>query len=66
MIQNEIDRMLGMPATIKKSTNPSSPFTLDELQQAQSKVNDLLVSIEKRMATLKAWIPPTMPFLGFF
>ncbi len=66
VIQREIDHMLGLPETIKKSSNPSSPFTLEELQQAQSKVNDLLTTIEKRMATLKTWIPPTMPFLGFF
>jgi len=59
--------MLGTPETIKKSSYPSSsPFTLEELQQAQSKINDLIASIEKRMATLKTWIPPTMPFLGFF
>jgi len=58
--------MLGISETIKKSSNPSSPFTLEELQQAQKKINDLLTSIEIRMATLKTWIPPTMPFLGFF
>jgi hypothetical protein len=61
--------MLGTSETIKKSSYPSSsssPFTLEELQQAQSKIIDLLASIEKRMATLKTWIPPTMPFLGFF
>jgi hypothetical protein len=58
--------MLGIPETIKKSSSSSSPFTLEELQQAQSKINDLLTSIEKRMSTLKTWIPPTMPFLGFF
>jgi hypothetical protein len=58
--------MIGMPETIKKSSNSASPFTLEELQQAQNKINDLLASIEKRMATLKTWIPPTMPFLGFF
>jgi len=66
VIQREIDQMLGMPETTKKSLNPASPFTLEELQQAQSKINDLLASIEKRMAALKTWIPPTMPFLGFF
>ncbi len=58
--------MLGLTETITKSSNPSLSFTLEELQQVQSKVSDLLASIEKRMATLKAWIPPTMPFLGFF
>merc|ERR1711939_948144 len=62
VIQREIDQMIGMPETIKKSSNPaSSPFTLEELQQAQNKINDLLTSIEKRMQTLKTWIPPTMP-----
>lgn len=68
VIQREIDHMLGVTDIInKKSSGPSaSPFTLEELQQAQSKINDLLTSIEKRMATLKTWIPPTMPFLGFF
>ena len=66
VIQHEIDHMLGMPNTRKKSSNAPSPFTLEELQQAQSKINDLLISIEKRVATLKTWIPPTMPFLGFF
>jgi len=58
--------MLGVNTIIKKSSNPSSPFTIEELQQAQNKVQDLLATIEKRMATLKTWIPPTMPFLGFF
>ncbi|UJR28988.1 hypothetical protein I4U23_010206 [Adineta vaga] len=70
VIQQEIDRMIGMPTTgqtaVKKSSSLSSSFTLEELQQVQGKVNDVLASIEKRMANLKAWIPPTMPFLGFF
>lgn len=66
VIQREIDHMLGVNTIIKKSSNPSSPFTIEELQQAQNKVQDLLATIEKRMATLKTWIPPTMPFLGFF
>ncbi|CAF0849767.1 unnamed protein product [Adineta ricciae] len=70
VIQREIDRMIGMPVstltTVKKSSRTTStPFTLEELQQAQSKVNEVLTSIENRMAALKAWIPPTMPFLGF-
>ncbi|CAF0731100.1 unnamed protein product [Adineta steineri] len=65
VIQREIDRMLGTSETMKKSSIPS-PFSLEELQQAQVKINDLLIKIEKRMDTLKTWIPPTMPFLGFF
>ncbi len=66
VVQREIDHLLGVSETIKNSSNPSSPFTLVELQLAESKINDLLTIIEKRMATLKTWIPPTMPFLGFF
>lgn len=66
VIQQEIDYILGRPLTMKKSSNAPSSFTLEELQQAQSKINDLLTNIEKRLATLKTWIPPTMPFLGFF
>lgn len=65
VIQREIDRMVGMPSAVKKSSNGSPSFSLEELQQAQSKVNDVLASIEKRMGAMKAWIPPTMPFLGF-
>ena len=66
VIQQEIDSILGRSLTMKKSSNAPSPFTLEELQQVQSKINDLLTIIEKRMGTLKTWIPPTMPFLGFF
>ena len=70
VIQREIDRMIGMPtsaltAVKKSSRTTSTSFTLEELQQAQGKVNEVLTSIENRMAALKAWIPPTMPFLGF-
>ena len=66
VIQYEINSVLGASAEQKKSNPVASPFTLDELQQAQSKVNDLIMGIERRMASLKTWIPPTMPFLGFF
>lgn len=66
VIQQEIDTILGRSSPMKKSSSSSSTFTLEELQQVQSKINDLLTIIEKRMATLKTWIPPTMPFLGFF
>lgn len=66
VIQYEINAVLSSSVTQKKSNYNPSPLTLEELQQAQSKINDLLMGIEKRLATLKTWIPPTMPFLGFF
>ncbi|CAF3358512.1 unnamed protein product [Rotaria socialis] len=66
VIQREIDYMLGMPGTQKKSSYPPPIFTLEELKQAQKKVDELLTSIQKQIQSLKTWIPPTMPFLGFF
>ncbi|CAF2989899.1 unnamed protein product [Rotaria sp. Silwood2] len=66
VIQREVDFMLGMSETQRNSAHSSSPFTLEELKQVQRKINDLLTSIEKQMEPLKTWIPPTMPFLGFF
>ncbi|CAF5005073.1 unnamed protein product, partial [Rotaria sp. Silwood1] len=65
VIQRELDLMLATSETPDKPLH-SSPFTLEELQQAQRKLNDLLTSIEKQVESLKTWIPPTMPFLGFF
>lgn len=66
VIQREMDYMLGMSGAQKKSSHVQPPFTLEELQQAQRKVNDLLTNIQKQTESLKTWIPPTMPFLGFF
>ncbi|CAF0777706.1 unnamed protein product [Rotaria sordida] len=66
VIQREINYMLEMSEIQNKSSHSQSPFTLEELKQAQRKTDDLLASIEKQMESLKTWIPPTMPFLGFF
>jgi hypothetical protein len=43
----------------------SSAFSLEELERAHHEINDLYQVIEKRIDTLKTWIPPTMPFLNF-
>jgi hypothetical protein len=63
-IQHEIYRILNASSTNKKSAFILT-LTLEELQQAQHKINNLLYVIDKRMAMLKSFIPPTMPFLGF-
>lgn len=64
IIQREIHQLLNPPNTNKKSLTSSS-FTLEELQEAQHKIHNLLDVIRERIAILKAWIPPTMPFLSF-
>ena len=65
MIQKEINRVAGS-FEMNLSFDSSSSFNLEELRRAQAKVNDLLMSTEDRLVALKTWIPPTMPFLGFF
>jgi hypothetical protein len=64
LIQREINRLLDVSNTNKKSLFSLS-FTLEELQEAQSEINNLLDVINERMDILKTWIPPTMPFLNF-
>ncbi|CAF0774064.1 unnamed protein product [Didymodactylos carnosus] len=47
-------------------SNDKSTLTLEDFQQAELKVQDILQVIQKRLAMVKSYIPPTMPFLGFF
>ena len=55
VLQRELNRLF----------DSTSLLTVEELQRAQSKVKELLRTIEKRMTMLKTWVPPTVPFLGF-
>jgi hypothetical protein len=67
LVDREIQQLKRTATTTNnKSSYSTVSFTLDELQHVQSKIDDLLIGIEQRLVTLRTWIPPTMPFLGFF
>jgi hypothetical protein len=63
MIQRDLNRLQD-PLNVNSKSIISSSLTVEDLQRAQTKVIDLLQTIDKRMAHLNGWIPPTVPFLG--
>lgn len=66
MIQYEIDGKLNDKQNPGENSHRQLSYSLDELDQAQQKVEDLLLVVEQRLNDLKNWLPPTIPFLGFF
>lgn len=64
LIEMEIKSLSDVSNTNTKSLFSLS-FTLEDLQEAENKINILLYVIDERVNTLKTWIPPTMPFLNF-
>jgi hypothetical protein len=63
VIQREINHISAVSTMDKKSLT-SPLIILEELYQSRDRIRGLLNIIEKRMAILKRWFPPTMPFLG--
>lgn len=63
VIQHEITR-LSDSSRMHPTSEPMSTLMIEELQQAQHKIDNLLDTIEQRMVSLQTWIPPTIPFLG--
>ena len=63
VIERELTR-LSDPSHMHHTSEPESSLMIEDLQQAQRKIDNLLNVIEQRMASLKTWIPPTISFLG--
>ena len=63
VIERDLSQMLE-PSNKKPTSLISATLTIEQLQKAQSQLNDLQQTIKKRIDLLQTWIPPTIPFLG--